>query len=234
MSPKRWLRRTIQNLRLRLRWSSAKKKPAAPKGGKGGLADCGVFYINLDRREDRRAHIEAELARFGIAGARRFSAIANENGALGCALSHCGLLRMALGADAPLTLVFEDDCTFLADRDRLDGLIEEFAHDDRLDVLCLAYNAGNGVAISENLAITSGALTMACYVAKRRILPQLIAVAAQSIQRLESGEARKTAAIDVVWLTLQKTAFFAIPRMRAARQIESFSDIERKTVDYRV
>jgi hypothetical protein len=45
------------------------------------------FFINLDRRVDRRLETEAELARMGIE-AERFPAIERIPGGLGCTQSH--------------------------------------------------------------------------------------------------------------------------------------------------
>ncbi|MGB9153848.1 MAG: glycosyltransferase family 25 protein [Alphaproteobacteria bacterium] len=80
------------------------------------------YYINLDRRPDRRAEMEAELARYGLGGNyARFSAIEGNAlgfpnphlkvGEMGCFASHYKLLGENLGQDRHLHFV-EDDTIF--------------------------------------------------------------------------------------------------------------------------
>jgi hypothetical protein len=77
------------------------------------------FYINLDRRPDRRAEIEAELARVGLDGIyKRFSAVDGNGlhvpnphlkvGEMGCFSSHTKLLKENLDETRCLHLI-EDD-----------------------------------------------------------------------------------------------------------------------------
>ena len=54
----------------------------------------GAFYINLDRRVDRRKEIEAELDNLG-ASYERFPAIQTSPGCIGCAQSHLAVLKEA-------------------------------------------------------------------------------------------------------------------------------------------
>lgn len=50
------------------------------------------FYINLDRRTDRRAEIEKELEGLAM---ERFPAVSHPNGAIGCTMSHLACLKLA-------------------------------------------------------------------------------------------------------------------------------------------
>jgi hypothetical protein len=77
-----------------------------------------VIYINLDRRPDRRAAVEAELERVGFPRSHiiRFPAIAHPTSPnAGCNLSHAAAIRMAgeLGLEA--ALILEDDFQFIDD-----------------------------------------------------------------------------------------------------------------------
>ena len=87
-------------------------------------------------------------------------------GALGCAKSHEAVLSSASILEDQLLMICEDDCQFIADRAAIDAAIEEFFYNPHLDVLCLAYNAKNGFAISQNLMITSDTQTMSCYISR--------------------------------------------------------------------
>ena len=46
-----------------------------------------AFYINLEKRSDRKEKVEKELSNIGIS-AQRFNAIQLTQGAVGCSLSH--------------------------------------------------------------------------------------------------------------------------------------------------
>jgi hypothetical protein len=88
------------------------------------LAALGVagVYVNLDRSTERRAHVEAELARHGLASDYvRFSALGPgeaesrgsplEPGEIGCFRSHCAVLRQYDSGERHLH-VAEDDIVF--------------------------------------------------------------------------------------------------------------------------
>lgn len=98
------------------------------------LDDCYAGYVNLDSRPDRRAHMEAELARVGIAAARHRGRLPDEwtgaesdvarmrartPGAIGCWMGQVDVMRSAAAAGNH-ALVLEDDLIFCSDlRDRL-------------------------------------------------------------------------------------------------------------------
>jgi GR25 family glycosyltransferase involved in LPS biosynthesis len=93
-------------------------------------------YINLDRRTDRRAEIEAELTHFGLLPHyRRFSAVEGNglnlsnpfltSGEMGCFSSHYLLLKESLGLDRHLHVI-EDDVVFsFATAEVINTLIEQ-------------------------------------------------------------------------------------------------------------
>ena len=60
----------------------------AQANGPSGLDRCEIHYINLKHREDRRAEIQSEFKALGVTRFACFEAIADANGALGCAKSH--------------------------------------------------------------------------------------------------------------------------------------------------
>ncbi|MDC0959771.1 hypothetical protein OAR42_04915, partial [Planktomarina temperata] len=160
-------RRRAQNEILKQRWAGkSDRPPVAQANGPSGLDRCEIHYINLKHREDRRAEIQSEFKALGVTRFARFEAIADANGALGCAKSHETVLSSASILEDQLLMICEDDCQFIADRAAIDAAIEEFFFNPHLDVLCLAYNAENGFAISQNLMITSDTQTMSCYILK--------------------------------------------------------------------
>lgn len=83
-----------------------------------------VVYINLTKRTDRRESIEFQLKKIGVPQDKiiRFQAVGNTNGALGCALSHIGVMIMAKGNNWNNVLVLEDDMIFNDDDESLDRI----------------------------------------------------------------------------------------------------------------
>jgi GR25 family glycosyltransferase involved in LPS biosynthesis len=188
-------------------------------------------YINLDHRKDRKFEIESEFHKLGIKNFKRFSAIKNSFGALGCALSHESVLKDAKYRFIN-TVVCEDDATFLVNRETLENIVSEFYKDSRLDVLCLAYNEFNKIHVSSKFYISSNIQTMAFYLAKPYVLHDLCNVAKKSIYGLENGGSEEVYAIDQVWKTLQQKYIFCIPFTRAVQQRPSYSDIRSQEVNY--
>lgn len=88
------------------------------------LAALGVagIYINLDRSAERRAHVEAELDRYGLtsdyvrfpaceAGPKDSAGSTLEPGEIGCLRSHSAVLRQFAGGERHIHIA-EDDIVF--------------------------------------------------------------------------------------------------------------------------
>ena len=226
-------RRRAQNEILKQRWAGkSDRPPVAQANGPSGLDRCEIHYINLKHREDRRAEIQSEFKALGVTPFARFEAIADANSALGCAKSHETVLSSASILEDQLLMICEDDCQFIADRAAIDAAIEEFFFNPHLDVLCLAYNAENGFAISQNLMITSDTQTMSCYILKAPATAPVLDSVRFSVDNLSRGGAGYDYAIDRVWKRLQRQMFFALTKDHFARQRPSFSDIEKSHQDY--
>lgn len=234
MSPKRELKRLLQHLRLKWRWKRVQKVTAIGPDNEYGLERCDIVYINLDHRTDRRERIEQEFVKIGVINANRFAAHKHQRGAIGCAMSHRDVLSSYVVEQHRLLMVCEDDLEFTVDRERLDHLIEHFYQDNRMDVLCLAYNRRNGIQVDPNFLISSSTRTTACYLVKPRAIKSIEACARMSIDLLEQGLPDKVAAIDVVWEKSQNDFIFALSYPRAAIQSSSYSDILGHEVDYKL
>ena len=154
--------------------------------------------MNLKHREDRRAEVQSEFKALGVTRFARFEAIADANGALGCAKSHETVLSSASILEDQLLMICEDDCQFITYRAAIDAAIEEFFYNPHLDVLCLAYNAENGFAISQNLMITSDTQTMSCYILKAPAIAPVLDTVRFSVDNLSRGGAGYDYAIDRV------------------------------------
>ena len=77
------------------------------------------YYINLEHRIDRKISTINELKKIGIKEPNRFNAIKNDNGLIGCCMSHLEVLKLAKKKDWDYVTVFEDDVEFLKPEETL-------------------------------------------------------------------------------------------------------------------
>jgi hypothetical protein len=83
-------------------------KPVYPPKEINGLISH-VIYINLDKRKDRKKHIQRELAIFNPEKVTRLPAVVDEHPTTGCAKSHLKALQMARDNHYSNVLIVEDD-----------------------------------------------------------------------------------------------------------------------------
>jgi glycosyl transferase family 25 len=193
-----------------------------------------VVVINLEHREDRLAGFALETQRLAIENVRRFEAIPHASGIIGCSLSHAALARMMIAEGWNAVMVCEDDARFLASRAELDVLADAFLDDPAAEVACLAYNLKAASGYSRLFLRARQTQTAACYLLKRSIVKDLLAVWEAGISELERGGDRNLFGLDRAWWPLQSERVFLVPVRRAAVQEDGFSDIERRNVYYGV
>ena len=161
-----------------------------------------------------------------------FDAIARDDGLLGAGLSHRGCLQEMLERNWESMLVCEDDVEFLVDGPRLDLLVDEFLDDDSADIACLGFFTWKSRPHSRLYLRGLSVQTASCYIVKKRIACELLQVWMKANDELARGGDRGRYAHDRVWTVLQETHVFLIPILRAARQRQSYSDIQRRVVKY--
>ena len=193
-----------------------------------------TVYINLDRRTDRRAEIEAELIRIGLSG-ERFAAIERKPGpgALGCGLSHLAVLQKAKQEGWPNVLVLEDDFTFLVDRPTFDTTMRDFFDMNiPYDVLMLSYGLRQSSPYNSVVCKTIEAQTASGYLVHSRFYDELIRIWTHATTQMEATGDLHTNAIDQAWKVLQPSADWFCFNRRIGKQRPGLSDIEGVYVDY--
>jgi len=194
----------------------------------------GAFYINLDRRRDRRAEIEGELRRMGISG-ERFPAIENPDGAIGCMMSHLKVLELAKERGYPNVLILEDDLTFLVGKEELwkvlDSAMQET--DANYDVIMLSYNIQESTPFSPNLLAIQCAGTASGYIVHSDFYTTLINLTKWALEKYWETGYKGLFAYDIAWSRIQGNRWFATSK-RIGIQRPSFSDIEGRHTDYKV
>jgi GR25 family glycosyltransferase involved in LPS biosynthesis len=87
-----------------------------------------IFYINLDKRDDRKREIETELRNYGLfENAERIPAILTpEQGILGCTMSHLRALKLAKEQGYQNVLILEDDFQFTVSKEEFENQLTQF------------------------------------------------------------------------------------------------------------
>ncbi len=187
-----------------------------------------IFYINLDKRTDRRDEIEGEFKRMGITG-ERFSAIYHPppKGIVGCTKSHLSVLLLAMERNYENVLILEDDFMFLKDIDEVnDAMAKLFSSKPTFDVCFLAYNLKKGVVEEHHPHLTRvhESVTASGYLVNRHYYEKLIHLYADAIPKLDKTMQHWNYANDQVWKSLQKTDRWYCFTDRVGRQRDGYSD----------
>ena len=86
--------------------------------------------------------MEKQLENFGLT-AERFSAIENEEGIVGCGLSHLNVLKIAKERKYKNILILEDDFLFLVSSEKFFENLKELEKYKNFDVCMISYNCNN-------------------------------------------------------------------------------------------
>ena len=202
-----------------------------------------VLYINLDNRKDKRAAVEAELAKVGWSG-QRFGGIKKTPGELGCALSHTAAVQLFLDhPSARHVLILEDDFEFVRDpRADVARFLDRFGADG-WDVLMLSSNTMLEEQYDDVSYITRilDAQTTSGYAVTRAFAPTLLASFSRSSELLANvslrhadGAVQSDHCIDQHWKRLQPHARWFCLAPRAGIQRPGLSDISGLLVDHGV
>jgi len=100
-----------------------------------------IYCINLDKRKDRWDNVQSQFNKIGILDrVKRFSAIEEIDGRLGCIKSHLEIIKDSKSKKLKNVLIFEDDVIFVSENvnDVLKNVIDQLPND--WDMLYLGAN----------------------------------------------------------------------------------------------
>jgi GR25 family glycosyltransferase involved in LPS biosynthesis len=169
-----------------------------------------VLYINLKYRTDRLTYILNECERIGVPPEKmtRIEAIYTpEVGMLGCSLSHCKALELALShPEWTWTLILEDDTKF---GENIWTEVDAALKNTNPDVLMLARGYAQFVtpfhSSSENLYRVYSSCGAVAYVINKTYIPKLIKNIRESIEEFtKPGGNIYDHPLDVYWYSIQK------------------------------
>lgn len=196
-----------------------------------------IFYINLERRVDRRTAIEQELCEFDFPQnlITRFQAIEDAEGCIGCSKSHLAVLRLAQERRYENVIIFEDDFQFIIDKTMLHANLHEFfiKYGEKFDVLMLSYNLHETEPVNDLVGYCRKAQTASGYIVNHRVFDELIQMMETALQRLIATHQHWLYVNDVCWFPLQKTREWYYLMDKAGVQRPGFSDLANQIVDYK-
>jgi glycosyl transferase family 25 len=193
-----------------------------------------IFYINLNKRTDRRSEIETELNKFGLEY-ERFEAIETPGfGILGCGLSHLGVLKIARERDYENILILEDDFQFLVEKEEFEKQLNTFFEEKIIfDVCMISYcvtrfeDIGNQIV---NKIIE--AQTASGYIVNKHYYDTLINLYEDAMPKLQQTRQHWMYANDQVWKPLQEKANWFYFKTRLGKQRAGYSDNTECYYDY--
>lgn len=192
-----------------------------------------AYYINLEKRTDRKIHVENELSKIGIT-AERFNAIELPDGSLGCSMSHLKCIENAKKNKWDHVLIVEDDITFL-DKDLFITHLNKFLKINKTwDVILFAGNVYKPYIKYGDFSIkVFRCQTTTGYLVKSSYYDKLIQNYKEGLTNLmrEPKKANQFA-IDKYWFRLQEKDSWYLITPPTVIQRDDYSDIEKKQVNY--
>ncbi len=191
------------------------------------------FYINLDRRIDRRMQIEMEFARMGIS-AERFRAITHSVPPVGCLMSHLSVLKLARARNYPQVCVFEDDFEFLVSKEEYAAIIGKIPSD--ADVVMLGWYLFDTAPYDATFGKVLKATTTSGYIMRRQFYDTAIQTLEEGLrlfqEHIREIDAISKYSIDQYWCRIQPSAKWLYSLRRVGRQRAGFSDLMGAQVAY--
>uniref|UniRef100_A0A6C0CWJ0 Glycosyltransferase n=1 Tax=viral metagenome TaxID=1070528 RepID=A0A6C0CWJ0_9ZZZZ len=192
-----------------------------------------TYYINLEKRKDRKMETIRELNNFGIKNPIRFDAIKDYNGAIGCSKSHLSILKKARDNKYPYVAIFEDDVKFIDVDETYTKLNKLLNSNIEWDVVLLGGNNFKPYDIlDESIYRVKNCQTTTSYIVKQKYYDTLINHWERGLQKLIETNDDSKYALDQYWKELQKKDKFLLIVPVKVIQRKDYSDIQKGHVDY--
>ncbi len=205
-----------------------------------------IYYINLAYRVDRKAHIEKEIKKIDpeLRKTQAIKAIEHEQAGIGCCLSHIKVLEDAIYHDYENIIVFEDDFYFSVKTgyffDSIDYFFEKYPN---YNLCMISRNLIRRKKLCKNVFEVLDAQTTSGLLINNRFYKQLKKTFEEAYKGLMSGNKSiddgyygvgNIYALDQYWKKLQGSnkKFYTFSKA-LGKQIPSYSDIEKKHMDYK-
>lgn len=193
-----------------------------------------IYYINLDNREDRRKHIEKTLENCELSNiSNRISAVKRDIGVIGCVESHILALEKFIKSGKNFAMIVEDDL-LIKDTDNFKKeLYKVFEKNLDFDLIQIS---GNHLKLEECeydfLRKVIDSQTTSGYIITKEFAPKLLENFQESLNLIKKEGKKHNNCLDIYWKKLQpENKWFAFfPPL--GFQMSSYSDIEKRNVNY--
>jgi hypothetical protein len=192
------------------------------------------FFINLDRRVDRRLQFETEASRMGIE-VERFPAIGHKVPALGCTMSHLAVLKLARARGYEHVCIFEDDFQFIVSNEEYRAVIAAIPND--FDVVMLGWYINESLPYNIVFGKAVSATTASAYIVNRKFYDTIISTLETAASLFEANLHDISRSIslyinDQYWIRIQPSANWLYSLKRIGRQRPGYSDLVGAHVVY--
>ena len=188
-----------------------------------------IVYINLNRRADRREHMDSLLSTYNL-NAQRFEAIEHPHGLYGCGLSHLAVLKMAKKEDWDRLLILEDDIIITLEPSQFQDVIARILT-RKFDVCMLDINLQQSEPTDVDWLIrVKYAHCAGAYIVENHYYQKLIDLYEWALPRLLETGAHWIYANDAVWRDLQAADNWISPVPQLCRQQAGYSDTKNMIV----
>lgn len=194
-----------------------------------------IYYINLDKRPDRRDLFASDIARVNL-NPERFAGIPFEPGIVGCGKSHLAVMKLAKEQGLKNVLILEDDFTFLVTREELDKKLNQFFKDfqDDYDVcmFCCQNLIEDGSKPQPYISKIHNANNASAYLINGKYLDKIIELYEHALPLLETTGEHWNYANDQVWTQLQEKDKWFVFQPRLGKQHSGYSDNAKCFINY--
>jgi GR25 family glycosyltransferase involved in LPS biosynthesis len=196
-----------------------------------------IIYINLERRNDRREHIETQLIKFNIKDkSERFEAIDFPDfGIYGCGMSHLYVIKNAKEKGYKNILILEDDFEFLVEPDIFEKLLSQFFElNVEYNICMISYHLNQGEIIQNTPFLTriQEAQTASGYIVNSNYYEKMIDLYENAMPKLLDTRQHWIYANDQIWKKYQTEDIWVCFTMRIGRQIDGYSDNTKEYQTY--
>ncbi len=195
-----------------------------------------IFYINLDKREDRKEEIESELVNYDITHlSERIQAIETPGqGILGCTMSHLNAIKLAKERNYTNILIFEDDFQFTVSKEEFENQLQTFFENQiPYDICMISYNLRQSEPTEYPfLTKVIEAQTASGYIVDNQFYDRMIELYEWAIPLLRDTGYHWHYANDQCWKRLQPHANWYCLTTRCGRQRAGYSDNSQEFQDH--
>tara|TARA_Y100000389_G_scaffold106217_1_gene103143 strand:- start:664 stop:1368 length:705 start_codon:yes stop_codon:yes gene_type:complete len=205
-----------------------------------------IYYINLDKRTDRKIHIEKQIKTNFDSKLKNTTRIpgviynsnnnSKINGAIGCSMAHYNVIQDAIKNNYEKILVLEDDFEFICNKSKFFQDINYFfSNYKNFDIFLLCFNLPKTKKVTDLIEIVENSLSTSGYIISKKAFQPLMDVSTNSVEKLKKTKSLSQSAFDILWSNIMRTRKNTYKfNYRIGKQIESYSDIEQKVVKYNV